>query len=201
MVGEPRNRSRPRLVVVYDLAQHDLRAEALVFEQVRQALDEALVVGATMEVEDLDDHSGAWLGNGTHRAKTYQGARRRLGSRMVGSPTDAWTHRANSERRTRSASTSTPILSGQATRVGGLPLVAVEHVLDDVEGRVAHNRVVCEAVHPGRWRVLGARAHRAYMITPTPTRQMPAPTRSAVSGWKPSKATPHSSEPTMNTPP
>src|SRR5690606_20396720 len=49
----------------------------------------------------------------------------------------------------------------------------------------------------------GARAPQrgGYMITATPTRQMPAPIRSQRSGRKPSKTTPHNSEPATNTPP
>ena len=39
------------------------------------------------------------------------------------------------------------------------------------------------------------------MITATPIRQIAAPSRPDRSGWKPSKATPQSSDPTMNTPP
>jgi hypothetical protein len=68
-------------------------------------------------------------------------------------------------------------------------------------------RVVLHRPHrSGRQRLRSRRLHlsppqRAYMMIATPIRQTVAPIRSAWSGWKPSKATPHSSEPMMKTPP
>ncbi len=41
----------------------------------------------------------------------------------------------------------------------------------------------------------------ANMITTTPSRQIPAPTKSHRSGWKASTTTPHASDPATNTPP
>jgi hypothetical protein len=45
-----------RLLVVRDVAQHDLRVDPFALQEGRQAHAHLLVVGAALEVEDLDPH-------------------------------------------------------------------------------------------------------------------------------------------------